>query len=72
MSAKAVKTRIFRFAAIDGLGAFPLNHLAKRREFGVAISGHALGCGVKGRQPVAVFNQILPPANRVDRHGGEP
>ena len=65
MSANAVKTRILRLPAIERLAALALDDLAKSAELGVARRTHLLRRRKQRGEPVAVFDEVLPPADAV-------
>ena len=51
--------------AVDGLGAFAGNHVAQGCQLGIASGIHLARCRQQGRQAVAVFQQILLPADQI-------
>ena len=53
-------------AAIDGVAAFVLNHFAQAGELGVAGGIDLLGRCQQGGQAVAVFDEVLLPADQID------
>ena len=50
---------------IDRLAALVRDHLAQRTELGIACSIDLLGGGDERSQPVAILDQILPPAHEI-------
>ena len=65
MSAKAVKTMILRLPGLIGFAEFAFDDVAEGFELGVARRAHLLGGGKQRGEPVAVLDQVLPPANQV-------